>query len=165
MLAKGKVVFSALGTIAVIIGVIIAIMPEKEKEFSAGGITITLTTAFKEEPIPGYVLSCSSAQAAVSAYKETFNSIEKAGDSSDITLEEYAKFLMEMAEIRSTVRELEGFTTFEFTEIDNGDSFTYLVVVLKSHDAFWFIEYLCETSNISRLRPQFLEWSKTIRFN
>ena len=82
----------------------------KAKEFSKDGMHITLTDAFSEGKY--YDMTAyydwEEEDVTVSAMKEEFSVLEENGESTALSLEEYAEVLMEASELTAEVRTENG---------------------------------------------------------
>ena len=123
------------------------------KEFSAAGMTMTLTSAFKENTQQGYTVCYDSKDVAVFVLKEKFTGKMVTVDSatgnfkkdSELTLNEYTR-LVRQANITknpSSAKEVEGLTTFEYTFLNEelNQTYTYFCVTFKAKDAFWLVQF------------------------
>ena len=133
------------------------------KEFSKAGMTITLTDAFQEKELAAYAAYYESKTALVFVVKEDFSVFEQAGIPTDISLQEYAKIVAEANNSDWNIKEKDGFTCFEFDENKNGKDYSYFAVVLRGNDAYWLIQFACETKNYSHFSEDFMKWAKSVK--
>lgn len=152
-------VFSGCGLIAVNLG------KPSEKEFSKAGMSIVLTDDFVEQDIISQTATYQSAKHLVAVIKEEFSILEESGLSTDMSLKEYAEILVENNKLDSVVKVKDGFTCFEYEKTLSGKDFTYLAVVQKGTDAYWFFQFASESKDFEKSEAQFIEWAKTIKFS
>lgn len=147
------------------------------KAFSSNGMTITLTSAFKEVSQEGYTVCFDSKDVAVFALKEKFTGTNIMVDGSsgnmkkdsELTLREYAKLVRE-ANITKTptpTTEVEGLTTFEFSFLNEelNQTYKYFCVMYKTSDAFWLIQFATLESKYEDNYASILEWAKSVNFD
>lgn len=135
------------------------------KEFSVdGGFSITLTEAFNEETIEGRKVFSSKTD-VVAYLREKQTGII---DLSALTIEEYSDLVkknngfMKDAELSET----DGIYYMEYDNVGaDGKTYTYLTTFYKTSDSFWIIQFATRKSDYEARRSQFIEWSKTVRFN
>lgn len=137
----------------------------EEAVFSSDGLEITLTEAFKEASFEGYTVCYDSLTVAVFALKEEFSTL---GDfASDMTVEEYAEMVC-MANAASNMVQttIDGVTCAEYSYDDEeaGSTYKYLATMFKGPDAFWLIQFSCDSSNYDEYRPYFIKWAKSAKF-
>lgn len=142
-----------------------SILAPTDKEFTKEGMTITLTSAFKEEDTEGMTASYLSTSIGVSALKESFESFEDAGASSSMPLKEYAELVIEANEFSSTITEKEGITCFNYEDDSSGENFIYLGTVHRSGDAYWYVQFYCQEKDYEKNESTFLKWAKSIKFD
>ena len=136
--------------------------PEK---FSAEGMTITLTDAFKQETMEGTAAYFESSKALVVAIKETFIQFEELGMSTDITLEEYIDLVVENnTEMQVNALDVEGLTAFIYESVANKKDFTFFASVYESDDAFWLVQFACKTKDYEEMQEDFVKWAKSVKF-
>lgn len=137
----------------------------KTEEFSSKGISITLTKAFKEAEFSGYTVCFDSPEIAVFTLKEEFSAFESFGD---ISLSEYAQFVLEANKSKSAkeVLESDGLTylEYEFHNDSENKDYGYFVTMFKGPDAFWLVQFACEKSLYENNKPYFIKWAKTVQF-
>ena len=135
------------------------------KQFSAQGMTITLTSAFTETTQEGYTACYDSKDVAVFALKESFSLMQGMDKWS---LQDYAELVLEANKDRApqAIKEVEGLTTFEYTFLNEqlNKTYTYFCVMYKTSDAFWLVQFACLEGKYETLRPSFVEWAKTVSF-
>jgi hypothetical protein len=149
--------------IMLVIGV--SSLPPQEKVFSKAGLSITLTEQFNEKSHITHTAYYESRTAVVVTLKEEFTVFEALGVSPDISLKEYAELIILGNKHRSSVIEREGLVYFEYTANTSGKEFSYFSVVYRASDAYWLVQFMCESKDYDKLFPQFLDWAKTVRFD
>jgi len=137
----------------------------KTKEFTKAGMTITLTTDFFEKEIASQTAYYESQKYMVTTLKEEFTIFESYGMSTDISAKEYAKLVIDNNMIASTIEEKDNLVYFEYEKAVNGKQISYFATVYKSSDAFWLIQFACESKNAEDSQDLFIEWAQTIKFS
>lgn len=138
-------------------------MQAKPKDFSAQGMTITLTDAFKENTQPGYTVCYESSDVAVFVLKESF-SLQPGAD--QLTLDEYAKLVRQSnaSKSPSAVVEQDGFYSMEYTFLNEAENqkYAYFCTMFKGSDAFWLVQFACKEEAYDSQKDTFMTWAKTI---
>jgi len=137
----------------------------KTKEFTKAGVTISLTSDFYEKEIASQTAYYESQKYIVTVLKEEFTIFESLGISTDISVKEYAKLVIDSNMIDSAIEEKDNLTFFRSEKTINGKQFSYFATVHKSSDAFWLIQFACESKNAEDSQDLFFEWGQTIKFN
>lgn len=136
----------------------------KEKEFTAAGMTITLTDEFTEKSLVSQTAYYESVNAIVMALKEDLSAFTQLG-LDNISLKEYAELVIKQNSMNATVEEKDGLTMFTYKKSVSDKDFTYLATVFKSSDAFWLIQFGCETKNYDKYSSDFQKWAGTVKFS
>ena len=142
----------------------VAARAQKEKDFSAGGMTITLNEGFREIKQENYTATYVSGDAAVMALKEEFTLMPGA---EDLTLGEYRDLVIRANGLNSAERTvIEGIPAFlyENTNAENGQTYRYTAFVYKAGDAFWLLQFGALKDGSSVDDAQIAQWAKSVRF-
>jgi len=137
----------------------------KTKEFTKAGMTLSLTSDFYEKEMASQTAYYESQKYIVTVLKEEFTIFESIGISTDISVKEYAKLVIDNNMIDSATEEKDNLTFFKYEKTINGKQFSYFATVHKSSDAFWLIQFACESKNAEDSQDLFIEWAQTIEFN
>jgi len=137
----------------------------KTKEFTKAGMTISLTSDFYEKEIASQTAYYESEKYIVTVLKEEFTIFDSIGISTDISVKEYAKLVIDNNMIPSAIEEKDSLTFFKYEKTINGKQFSYFATVHKSLDAFWLIQFVCESKNAEDSQDLFIEWGQTIKLN
>ncbi len=142
----------------------VAARAQKEKDFSAEGMSITLTEGFREIKQENYTATYVSGDAAVMALKEEFTLMPGA---EDLTLGEYRDLVIRANGLNSAERTvIEGIPAFlyENTNAENGQTYRYTAFVYKAGDAFWLLQFGALKDGSSVDDAQIAQWAKSVRF-
>ena len=155
-------------TVLAVITVAFCSCSPKATVFSKDGMEITLTEEFTEGKYYDMTAYYDSENATVSAFKEEFTLLEENGESSDMTLNEYAEILMKSGEVNAEVKTEDGLTYFEYEKTIDYEvysvTYIYYSVVYKSSDSFWLFQFACEKELYSEYSEQFEIWAKSVNF-
>ncbi len=136
------------------------------KEFSSSGMTVTLTTAFRENTQAGYTVCYESSEVAVFILKESF-SIQPGVE--NLTLDEYADLVRQSnaSKSPSAIAKQDGFHTMEYDFLNEQENktYSYYCTMFKGPDAFWLIQFACEEGDYDSYKETFLGWAKTVTFD
>lgn len=156
--------------IAAVIGFLIGVIPhlllgrETAKAFSAGNLTITLTSGFERtDALENQTAAFVSDRVGVVISEEKFAVYEGL---EFYTLEAYALLSKEAnPQIDSELKQENGFTYYEYTATIEGDAISYITFYRKSGDAFWAVTFFTRESDYRALRPQLFAYAKSIIFS
>lgn len=131
------------------------------KEFSAEGMTITLTAAFDEAEYAGFTQCYESNEVAIMALKEKFTLLPGA---EDYSVEEYGQLVLQGNSMKDTaLKTKDGVVYFTYTsEVADGSTYFYFAAVYKGSDAFWLIQFAAPESLRDTYEPQFLQWAGSV---
>ena len=130
----------------------------KEKVFSKAGLTITLNDKFYEKEMVSYTAVYDSESIAVFALKEEKSLLE----GEELTLEEYADLVIANNQLDATAKDAEGLISFTFEKHVNGKDCTYFATVHKSDDAYWLLQFSCESTKYEDLKPTIIQYAKSV---
>jgi hypothetical protein len=132
------------------------------KTFSKAGLSITLTDNFREEKMDEFTATYESRKVAVLIIKEEFEIFRQGGLSSSMSLNEYIRTINKANNTNHIAKEKDDLTYFEYTEIVGSKNFSYFAVVFRGGDAYWLVQFACETKNYGDMLEQFFEWANTV---
>ena len=115
----------------------------KPKVFSKAGMSITLTEAFTEKVNEEMTAYYESKYVIATCLKEEYASFGITEDF--MTLDEYADTVIEVNNITADVVNEDDLTYFRYDKTVEGGDASYLGFVYKTSDAFWLIQFGCET--------------------
>ena len=133
--------------------------------YSKEGMTITLPNYFWETSISGYTVCYDHTDAAVLVLKEA---ITDNNALSGLSLDEYAELVRKNNAVRNPkpIAKEEGLTVMEFSVHNDQANLTYnyFAVMFRAKDAFWMLQFACKDTDYQQLRPQFVQWAKSVTF-
>ena len=136
------------------------------KAFTSSGMTITLTTAFKENTQAGYTVCYESSKVAVFILKESFSL--QAGVE-NLTLDEYADLVRQSNASKSPteIAKQDGFCTMEYNFLNESENqtYSYYCTMFKGTDAFWLVQFACKEGDYASCKDTFVDWAKTVTFD
>ena len=156
------VLLAAVPAIAINLYNTIPFGESNEKTFSKAGMTITLNESFQEKEHSDFTVLFQSKRTMVMAYKEEFAVLEDLEIPLDISLRDYAEQIAANNNINSIVKETDGLTCFEYELTVDGKDYYYLVVFYRGQDAYWTVNYVCETKRYSEYSPLFFKWANSV---
>ena len=161
LLIGAIVLGAAVGT--QIPGLIQKAKDSKPKQFSAEGMTITLTEAFKSTQISDFTSCYESKEVLVMNTKQSFAEIPGL---KNMTLEEYRTALTANVQADREMKDYGGIPGFEYdyTSPDYKESYHYRVYLFKTDDAFWIVEFATRQNKFSSWEAKIGEWAKTVTF-
>lgn len=167
---KGIAGLAAVLAVIVILGLIGVYLltggGASKKDFSADGISITLTEDFERVFVDGFALSCKSHDVAMFVLKEPFTLMEGA---ENLQVQEYANIVFQY-NIQAANAQLltDGNTTwfeYSYTNTMENKDYHFFIYVFKSDDAFWLVQFATPEALAQEYKPQFLDWAKTVDFS
>ncbi len=135
----------------------------KPKTFTKEGMSITLTSKFNEQNIVTQTVYYVSLDSVVTGLKEEFSLMPGFGD---YTLTEYTQLVITNNSLDSEINTKEGksYLWFTYEKEVSGKDYFYLATTFKASDAFWLIQFGCETFNREKLTDTFFEWADSVTF-
>ncbi len=144
----------------------------KPKTFTTvdGGLSITVTSDFKEKEIAGQTMYLESKNSIVTILKEEFSLFTDRGYEPDSMTEmEYADLVIKANKLGDSVTpfndEQNSFVDFSYEKTVSGRQFYYFAVCKKGKDAFWLCQFGCTTDKKDDFKQTFIDWAKTITLN
>lgn len=132
--------------------------------FSKAGMSITLTDEFTEQNIVTQTAYYVSTDSVVTCLKEEFSLM---AGFEDYTLAEYTDMVFYNNSLDADVNSREGenyYLWFTYEKTVSGKDFYYLSTTFKASDAFWLIQFACETSDKEKFTDTFLGWADSVTF-
>ena len=160
-------IISIIVGIAIVVAASTALLSgrqSRKKDFSTDGFGITLTEAFTEENVDGYLAAYSSKNIVVFVSKEDFSSFEGL---QDCTAEDYAELTKESNNLDNAEVKSDGDLTYieyKFTNADTNETYRYFPYIYKTDDAFWVVQFAVSDENAEQCRAQISEWAKSVKF-
>jgi len=135
----------------------------KDQIFIKDDMYIVLTEKFREDEVSGQTVSYRSNRSVVVLLRDEFSGLE--GLDIEATDEAaYAELVIYNNGIESLVEEVDGLTTFSYQKKVKDKDYSYLAVTYKGAQAYYLIQFACETEEFEDLRPLFLKWAKTFKY-
>lgn len=136
------------------------------KEFSHSGMHIKLTEGFRQIDADGYTTAFDSDEVAVFVLKEAFSL--QAG-LEDYTVTQYADMVhtANASKLPGPVQKTDGLTVMEYSfyNAEKSCTFKYLSTMFKGSDAFWLIQFACDSTKYDDYKAHFISWAKTVTFD
>ncbi|MBO5779287.1 MAG: hypothetical protein J6R82_06955 [Clostridia bacterium] len=167
---KGLLVIIAALVVGLVIGVVsnldFNISTVKDKTFSEGGLSITLTNQFKSEDPGEYVAFYESNTMMVGTFIEPFSLAEGFGD---LTIFEYGEGLIKFNEQTAGAgRRLQqdgDLYYFVWDDIFDRRYYTYVTYLYKTDDAFWHVDFIVEKEEYEKHREEISQWAHSVTFD
>ncbi len=161
-----KKLASVILLIAIIASVLVSCSGASEKTFTSEGLTITLTSSFKEASGTGYTVAFDSKDVAVFALKEPFSAL---AGLENYTLAEYTEIVRQNNSDKdnlTAIKTADALTWFEYTfnNTEVNKTYHYISYTFKANDAFWLVQFATVDSDIEALRPNIVTWAKSVSF-
>lgn len=131
----------------------------KEKDFSAPGVTITLTDEFYKYNDDEYVAVYDSENVAVF--------ISKVDTTEDDSFTEYVEFFAAYCDLTpNDIKTTDGLTHFAYTNVSstNNVEYHYAVYLYETDNAFWAIEFATTKKDASSYADEIHDWAKSVTF-
>lgn len=135
-----------------------------KKDFIEEDFRITLTEKFEKKDLANFTYYYQSDTALVTALKETFESVSSVGLTNDSSALDYLTKVATLNSKNSEIKARGNYNYFEYESTISGETFYYLCVGYKSDDAFWLLNFGCQSSNKDILLEQFFEWADSVKF-
>ena len=134
---------------------------KSDKTFSKSGMSITLTESFYEKENVAYTAYYESPLILVFAIKEDLSYFE----GMNLTLSDYAQLVIYNNSLSCDVIEDNDLTYFIFEKEVNGKNYLYFAPVYKSSDAYWLIQFACESANYEELKDTIIKYAQSVTFD
>lgn len=136
----------------------------KPKTFSNAGMSITLTSEYTEKEMVQFTSCYMTSSVVVSALKEEFSLLP---GFSNYTLRQYASMIISnngLSGVTSKTSESGKYVYFKFEKTVSGKDYSYFVTCFKSDDAFWAIQFYCESKNYDKYINSFVGFADSVTF-
>lgn len=141
------------------------IFGSKEKTYTSNGISVTMPEGFVEKSIVSQTAYFEGKESLFSALKEEFTTLSVVNLGKDSSLKEYAEAVIKNNKADYEIVEKDGLTYFEYEKSLSGKKYYYLASIYKTDDAFWLVNFACDSSNKAKYQPLFIRWAKTVKFD
>ena len=141
-----------------------SVIPTKEYTSDAG-ITLTLPSDFVEKDVVNYTYTLANLEVTMMALKEEFTLYQNAGISPDtVSLKDYASLVITANKLPedTEISESDGLTSFTYENDANGKTYFYYATVFKGSDAFWLVQFGCDSKNQDEYKTTFVDYAKTV---
>lgn len=132
------------------------------KSFSKAGLSILLTDDFIETDIINQTVCYQSKSTVVTVLKQEYTLLEDAGSSRNITLTQFAQMALDNNKKTAEILQTGDFVHFRYNSASNGKEYTLLAFVFRGSNAFWLVQFGCESKYYDKNKNQFFDWAKTI---
>lgn len=129
----------------------------KEKTYSSRGFSITMEDGMVEKDLASSTVYFEGQRVLVSGIKETFEALEVIELSKDSTIEEYAQAVLANNKAEYEIKTDGDLKYFTYENEFSGKPFYYFSAFVKGSDAFWLVNFACETSNKEEYNPYFIK--------
>ena len=137
----------------------------RPRDFSTEGMSITLTRAFDESSAYDFTGMYVSGPAVVVAQKENFDLWD---GFEELSVQEYGELAIYATPQAGDVplHEENGMPWFEYNSVspENNREYNYLTCMYKADDAFWIVQFIADAEQAQQLRPEFMEYAASVRF-
>jgi len=149
-------IFSLLLVLVLIVGC------TSSKVFDEGDFKITLTDDFEKGTLDSVTYYYESPTAGVTVLKETIESLKAIDITSDSSVEDYIKLVIEANEKSGDYKLKNNYAYFDYEASVEGTDFYYIAVTYKAKDAFWLVNFMCTKDQKSMFEKQFFEWADSV---
>ena len=154
-----------LGLIGGSIGGLRAVSTVEPKTFSEEGLSITLTNKFFDVVLDGYTAAYGTDEVVVLTLKESFSLM---AGLEDYTLREYGELIIEANGMAGsvTLQERDGmpYFTYQYANPETKEIFDYTIVLFKSDDAFWTVQFATPVSLTQAYEQSIFQWASSVTF-
>ena len=169
--AKGAVVLAVSLLVGLIFGIVMSAaifsgpFLVRDKEFSAEGVTITLTNEFHKTQVSGLTAAYESRDVVVGLQKEAFG----ASGWENYSARQYIDAMIDHNPEKfssAIVKESEGLVGFTYQAIDPGTKqmCNYYCYAYKTDDAFWLVQFAVLNKDAQQHEQSIVDWAKSVKF-
>lgn len=131
---------------------------------SSSGISLYMEEGFTEDSLEGFVCYFERDDCAMNCQEETFEELQNAGYSSDMSLEEYAGLIAELYQTGTeAITDEYGNVYIVYSQDIDGANFTYYDFFDKGSSSFWSTNFMCLTDEKTSFEDNFKLWASSIR--
>jgi len=135
------------------------------KVFSANGLSITLPKSFAEKEDSNYSAIYQSQNTVVSVAREDDPSLAQAGALTNVSIIGFTEKLISMFQVDTMPTIGYGLIFFTYDKTISEKSFTYFATVFTGNNAYWLVQFSCETKDYDKLEQKFIGWAQTVSFS
>lgn len=164
---KGVMVFISAIVIGVLLGycitaAILGSLGNREKSFTIGDMSITLTDNFERQNVVGYSAGFASKNVDLLVNKTPFEYTV----SSKYSAAEYAELIIFGSNLESEVVTEGDLCYFIFEdETSDGDAYLYYAYTYKSDDSYWILYFAVEKGKAKRYADDIAKWAGSVSFD
>lgn len=153
----------ALSILAVLLFSFCACEASNEKTFVQDEFSITLTEDYGLVPHISYFVSYETAdKKAVLVSKNSKEIVEDVANKTNLSLMEYANLVIETNQKGENLAEQDGLVYYTYTDTVG---YTYFATVHESNEAFWLVQFVCESTKYNDMKEQFLTFAQSVVIN
>lgn len=155
------------GVLALLLAVVIIVsagcdlLGAKEQVFSKEGLTLTLTSRFKEADYEDYTVSYESPTVLVLALREAKSDFIN----DQMNLDEYGELLIEANDLDSSLEHRDGLTclTYTYTDDSSDETFTYFTAIYEGDEDFWVVQFVSTEAMYKNLESDFVTYAQSVK--
>ncbi len=133
------------------------------EDFHVNGLSITLTSDFKEGKMNEFTVYLKASDVAFTANEETSDSLMRNGYNIS-TLEDYCAAVINKNGQRSSDMNRRNSYYYFVNEADNGGtSYTYINCMFKGSASFWICKFVVKSSDYDGYKEKLFAWADTIK--
>lgn len=129
-----------------------------KKTFVESGLSITLDIGFTERYSSDSYACLTSADISVFIFKEN----KSVFDNPAMSAEEYAGLLMEENSLELNTENSGGILNFRYDKDMDGGSATCFSYIYESSDAFWLVQFACDSRNADDFEPYIDQYAASV---
>lgn len=171
---KSSKKFGVFFALCIIVGVVLGFFsgydaPQYAKDgephtfVNEAGVRITLTDTFEEMNFDAYDFTYGTNDAVVFGFDDKFELVEGL---EDYTVEEYAEEYIDYWKLDTKVKKHNDLVYIEYEDYgdDGVTKYCYMLVIYKTEDAFWGINFAVDEPQYEEYKPYFYEWAESVAF-
>ena len=82
----------------------------------------------------------------------------------EMTIADYAERVQENNQMEVEIKTEGDLTYFERSATTDGQTFNYYSVMYRAPEAFWLLQFACESDDYEVYRPYFVSWAQSVTF-
>ena len=137
------------------------------QDFSAAGMTLTLTEDFAQKQHAAYTAYFESADLLVLGLKEEYTLFEHTDFSAQTSPERYADLVWKSNRMEGDVplQESDDLLWFEYDNHVNGVDYRYRAYVFKANDGFWLVQFAAHAESFDSFSDTIAGYAASIYFD
>ena len=137
-----------------------------ETTFTLDEFSIKLSNDYGMTPHVSFFVSYETAdRQAVLVTRNRIELVEEAAQKTNLSLLEYANLVIQINGKGSNPKSNDDFVYYTYATYTDNTHYTYLATVHKSENAYWLVQFVCESDKYEDNQDTYFRYARSIHFN